>query len=380
MGIYYVNAVMNGLKGREIKTPKWKLKASDIAILVAIANNQPNPGSYHGDLDPICFFNSKTLADYSHLSRSKIAAARDALVKAGLITFSQHERHNTGDELRGEGLYTNVYRINLKRIREYFPKVSEWRNVLRIGRNCSLTAAELHALCADVDIKPDVPNGNKGVPNGDDAVPKRNTNKDKTENLNTKENNNTSQPDFPVAYLEKLVEKISEKLMVAQKRIGIKTLREFTRGKFCDSIVRLVENPPDFIMNADDKIAAMLAAIRDLPPKDEDPNYRRICRLSQPGAVVNAASDGVKAIVNLIKDQLSITDDRYLDHFPPVLKHMLELDGGKAFAVKTLNAIDPMPKPNQSDAGRQLEKANLLLDKYMDFVEQRQHGGANSEK
>ena len=71
MGLYFVNAVLNGLKGRKLSVGKKKLTASDIAMLVTIANQQPNPGSYHGDWNPAATIDPKSMSAYTHLARRR---------------------------------------------------------------------------------------------------------------------------------------------------------------------------------------------------------------------------------------------------------------------------------------------------------------------
>ena len=180
MGLHYVNAVLNGLKGRNV-VGKKKLSSAEIALLVSIANNQPNPGAFHGDMDPICYGDVGTLSGYAHLSRAKFFKTRDLLVESGLITYSPSERKADPTHISGVRTFNNVYRINLKVLREFYPDLDDWkRTVLRLGEDDELSEGVLRALMAVSNGDSIVSNRDFEVSNRDSGVSNRDTNINKT--------------------------------------------------------------------------------------------------------------------------------------------------------------------------------------------------------
>ena len=130
MGLKFLDAVYNGLRGVEITGP-WgddgktaTLDAYAFAMLVTIAYRQPDPGA-HGDDDPICIIDRQTLMDTIHASLSTVIRARKFLIESGLITYAKHERHRDIGGKRSSVLYSNVYRVNLAAISAYAQNQAE---------------------------------------------------------------------------------------------------------------------------------------------------------------------------------------------------------------------------------------------------------------
>ena len=364
MGLYFVNAVLNGLKGRTLSVGKKKLTASDIAMLVTIANQQPNPGSYHGDWNPAATIDPKSMSAYTHLARSKVFTKRDFLLDLGLITFTPKEMHADPTSPTGQKAWTNLYRINLKKIRELVGDDQEWLKVLKIDRNPPDEKTR-RALFAVPIGDSTVPKTAKTVPSDPSEVPIGDTNIDK--NRKTKENlinTNTLCDVLSDEQFDLVLGTMARSLMVPPNRIGRKSLARATLGKFYDSIMEIVSNPNEFIRNANDKIAATIHCIQILPQKENDPSYLRYQRMFNPEQAFSSASREARCLVDDVKRNTGITDKRMLAQIVLPIERLLNTVDGKVFAVETVAKYSKANMPGKSS----LELILGLKDELQDFT------------
>ena len=283
MGLYYVNAVLNGLKGRN-EVGGQKLSSAEIALLVTIAHRQPNPASVHWDMDPICYGDVMTMTEYAHLSKSKFFTTRNSLIKSGLITYSPSEQRNDPTRIGGKRTFNNVYRINLKALRQFYPDIEEWkRAILRLNENDKLSNGVLRTLMAVHNMDSAVLNTDSGVLNTDSGVLNTDT------NIHiTKEKNRTNNTGLPCSdsvvdnYLDSVIFEMANSLEVSQEEIGRKKVWEAIAGKLPDSVYRIVRAPTDFILNADNKIGAMIHTLSQLPVKKQDSALLQMANPQEP--------------------------------------------------------------------------------------------------
>ena len=323
MGLYYVNAVLNGLKGRK-EVGKQKLSSAEIALLVTIANNQPNPGSFHGDMDPICYGDVQTMADYAHLGQSTFFRTRNSLIESGLITYSPSERRKDLAGMGGFRTYNNVYRINLKVLREFYPDVDEWKQViLRISKEGDVPEGVLRALLALPDDDAGLPNRESvlpnresALPNRESALPNRETNIYITKKENRQNNIMGGGADVDVDYLSSVVAAMARSLDVPVEEIGQKKVGEAIKGKLKDSVFRVVQNPSKFALSAKKPIGAMISELRNLPDKAHDSALQRMANKQKPGEYakrISEASKEVKYLLDIAQKNTGYRDPRFLD-------------------------------------------------------------------
>ena len=364
MGLYFVNAVLNGLKGRKLSVGKKKLTASDIAMLVTIANQQPNPGSYHGDWNPAATIDPKSMSAYTHLARSKVFTKRDFLLDLGLITFTPKEMHADPTSPTGQKAWTNLYRINLKKIRELVGDDQEWLKVLKIDKTPpdENTRRALFAVPIGDSTVPKtaktVPSDPSEVPIGDTNIHK---NRETQENLT---NINTLCDVLSDEQFDLVLGTMAKSLMVPPNRIGRKSLARATLGKFYDSIMEIVSNPNEFIRNANDKIAATIHCIQILPQKENDPSYLRYQRMFNPEQAFSSASREARCLVDDVKRNTGITDRRMLAQVVLPIERLLNTVDGKEFAVETVAKHSKANMPGKNS----LELILGLKDELQDFT------------
>ena len=356
MGLYFVNAVLNGLKGRKLSVGKKKLAASDIAMLVTIANQQPNPGSYHGDWNPAATIDPKSMSAYTHLTRSKVFTKRDFLLDLGLITFTPKEMHADPTSTTGEKAWTNLYRINLKKIRELVGDDQEWLKVLKISKNPpdEKTRRALFAVPIGDSTVPKtaetVPFDLAKVPIGDSNI---NNNKE-TKNINTLCDVLTDEQ------FDLVLGTMAKSLMVPPNRIGRKSLARATLGKFYDSIMEIVSNPNEFIRNANDKVAATIHCLQLLPQKENDPSYLRYRRTFTPEQAFSSASRETRCLIDDIKRNTGVTDKRMIAQVVLPIERLLNTVEGKDFAVETVAKYSKANMPGKSSLELILELKDEL--------------------
>ena len=325
MGTYYVNAILNGLKGRETIGDK-KLSATWIALLVSIANKQPNPGSFHGDMDPICIGDPKTMAEYAHISEPEVYKVRNFLVESGLITYSRRECRVDPTCMGEEQTFYNVYRINLKTLRAFHPNVEQWkRKILRISNEDESSEGVLRVLMALPDSNPKLHEVESKLhevePKLYEVEPKLyevesklyevDTNINKTK---TKTNNNKEKCSDVVAadVVDSVIDAISNSLGVPKNKIGRKKISDVIKGKLIDSVYKVVNNPSDFVRRAENPIGAIIDELSRLSAKKDDPKFLDMAKKQEYERKIQGATPDVRSMLRTIQTNIGFSDLRFL--------------------------------------------------------------------
>jgi len=313
MGSYLLNAVVNGLSGKELesqvaiskktgKTVRRTFGAEEFALLAVVAHSQPDPG-YFGRSYTIAYGDINRFVRLTHIKRSSFFNVRSFLVELGLLSYSQHERlpDITGHNI--EKNYNNVYRIRVETIRALYPADAHdfWRHEILHLDDRTLArmrpedrralALPPHGAVQPVDsavqpvdsavqpVDSAVQPVDSAVQPVDSAVHPVDTNKNKQKQQTQINNNNKS---VAVAeYDEKiddLIQRIARVVAAEPSQIGRNTLKRFVNLKWLDTINDVVQefglkcqrNDWYSIKTAEQRIGLLMNAIKKIPLKDED--------------------------------------------------------------------------------------------------------------
>lgn len=337
MGSFLVDAVLNGLKGREFSLPiggtreKPKIKsfgAQEIAFLLTIASRQPNPGALEGDLDPICFGDPATLQSLMHIKNSAFFESRKFLQKLGLVRFNEEEIRPDPKNPERVHRYTNVYRIGLKKLRELQPDLETWRKgVLKIGDSAAIPEGVLRALQAyePVPCPEEVRNTESLIRNTESRVRNTDTNTI-TNTLNKIPKDTTSHAEDFVGIVCGL---IAEKLGVRREFVRDSMVEKVIKGKYSESVLNLIDNlgktqDTRWVFKADNPIASVVSLLRKLPDEQEDPVYRRKYNPTPDQLLEDVPSEVVRQAVKDMIAATGCTDRRCVEKFISTISSLNE--------------------------------------------------------
>lgn len=381
MGYLYVNAVLNGLSGQRLKLPeipkgskpwmKKEIDANAIALLVAIANRQPNPGSYHGDLDPICIGNKQKLADESHVKDSTFDNTRNFLVKLGVLKHNKTEKHKDPMTVGEMKEFTNVYRINLDFIRALHPNRRAWvEDILRIDeQHDQLSDDVLRALkAAPESLAPAHEMASPAHPVGQPAHPVDSTTHpmdSKTHpvgtNKNIKQNKQQQQhhgmeglpvDDVNLGWLNRTVNAIAEKAACEVDQVNRKTVWDVIRDKGPDAVHAAITNAK-IGYGIKNPVGLLINILRGLVPKAALPPPSEKEKLVECVEIISKiGSPDVKSLVNTAVKNIGTEntmrlDLQFLQSFlgavTNALLGLVKTDEGKIYAVEVVDAAKPRP-------------------------------------
>lgn len=304
MGSRYVDAVLYGLEGRELSLPNGKsgksrkLNAADMAFLLTIAARQPNPTTnHHSGLNPVCYGSPEALQRQMHLKKSAFFTTRQYLLNLGLITFSTEERL-PDPKSDASKRFTNIYRINLAKLREFYPDINVWKNkILHIKDGEDVSRDVLRALMALDDANCPLRKTDSTVHETDSTVrnqdnPVRLTDS-KTKNI-TKEQHQQTKPgsgDVEKAHLDRVVSKIANRLNISPDTINRSVVASAIKGKTPDTVYKAINDAQGI-----KQVGGFINRLRNIPLKEDDAKYKEYTQPTVEQILSNENSKDVQCL------------------------------------------------------------------------------------
>ena len=378
MGSRYVDAVLFGLEGREFSLP-WgksgkdkKFGAQDMAFLLTVAARQPNPTTKrHGGLDPVCYGSPESMRSQMHLKKSAFFDTRQFLQALGLLSFSESEMRPDPKKGGAPSRFTNIYRINLARLREFFPNVKEWRkSVLHIDADEQLPPDVLQKLMAleegECPVRnADKPARNDGGPvriadsfvrNAESIV--RNAENQvritdsKTKDKSAEENHHPKQAsgDVEKEYLDRVISMIGDRIEDRNEKINRNVITAAIKGKYADTVYNAIRSKKGL-----KRVGGYVQLLRSLPPKENDKAYQEAVNPTV-GQILSHHTRETGYLVEMAMNIVGCSERWILDMLLPVMSRLSTSNEGRGKAMGVLD--DFIGDPNET----MRMKAKRLVD------------------